>query len=182
MAIATSPPANGFVTFMRRIYNPLGFSKGYNFVLWFLTLGYLLGFSLARTTYLSFYGVFCNPNGKGGAGAAPGECYYYLRNPWRTGMQLHLYTIIPAAILVCFQFTPWVRHKVLLFHRMNGYLVILLSLVSDAGILIIAQVAFGGDFSTRAWSGMMVITTTICYIMVRAYPMDCLSSVDGSFS
>lgn len=27
------PPANGFVAGMRKVYNPLGFSKGYNFVL-----------------------------------------------------------------------------------------------------------------------------------------------------
>lgn len=26
-------PANGFVRFMRKIYNPLGFKKGYNFPL-----------------------------------------------------------------------------------------------------------------------------------------------------
>jgi hypothetical protein len=33
------PPANGFVSDMRRVYNPLGFSKGYNFVFWFITMG-----------------------------------------------------------------------------------------------------------------------------------------------
>jgi hypothetical protein len=33
------PPANGFVSGMRRVYNPLGFAKGYNFVFWFITMG-----------------------------------------------------------------------------------------------------------------------------------------------
>lgn len=167
MSKSARPPANSFVKAMRHVYNPLGFSKGYNFILWFITLGYLFGFTLARTMYFSFYGVFCNTNAAGGNGAAPGECYYYLRNPWRIGMQLHLFCILPAAILVCFQFTPWVRHKLLLFHRINGYLVILLSLTSSAGVLIIAQVAFDGDFATRSWAGALVITTTLCYIMVR---------------
>lgn len=33
------PPSNAFVGAMRRTYNPLGFSKGYNFVFWFITMG-----------------------------------------------------------------------------------------------------------------------------------------------
>ena len=51
----------------------------------FLALGYLLGFTLARLQYLSFNGVFCNPNASGGTGAAPGECYYYLQVPFKIG-------------------------------------------------------------------------------------------------
>lgn len=51
----------------------------------FLALGYLLGFTLARLQYLSFNGVFCNPNSSGGTGAAPGECYYYLQVPFKIG-------------------------------------------------------------------------------------------------
>ena len=99
--------------------------------------------------YFSFYGIFCNPNVAGASGAAPGECYYYLRNPFKIGMQLHLYTILPAAFLVCFQFVPAIRHKVILFHRINGYLVIILSSIASAGAIIIAPHAFGGDMATR---------------------------------
>lgn len=33
MVIPTHPPANAFVKVARRIYNPIGFAKGYNFVL-----------------------------------------------------------------------------------------------------------------------------------------------------
>ncbi|KAK0337870.1 hypothetical protein LTR91_018253 [Friedmanniomyces endolithicus] len=64
-----------------RFYNLLGFSKLYNFILWFITMGYLLGFTLARLEYLSFNGRFCNASSNGVTGAAPGECYYYLQNP-----------------------------------------------------------------------------------------------------
>lgn len=42
MAKATTPPANGFVAVMRSLYNPIGFSKGYNFVFWFITMGSVL--------------------------------------------------------------------------------------------------------------------------------------------
>lgn len=33
MVTPTHPPANAFVKVARRIYNPIGFAKGYNFVL-----------------------------------------------------------------------------------------------------------------------------------------------------
>lgn len=39
MVKPTTPAANGFVRVVRRAYNPLGFSKGYNFVFWFITMG-----------------------------------------------------------------------------------------------------------------------------------------------
>ncbi|KAF7192133.1 hypothetical protein HII31_06519 [Pseudocercospora fuligena] len=122
---------HAFFRAMQAVYSPLGFSKSYNSMLWLLTLGYLLGFTLARTT----------------------------------GMQLHLFTILPAGILVCFQFTPWFCHHVILFHRLNGYLVITLSLISSAGVLIVAQVSFGGDSASRTVAGALVISTTISYIM-----------------
>lgn len=128
--------------------------------------------------------MFCNPNAAGGTGAAPSECYYWLQVPFKigkpispnrvdrgvdtdkmVGMKLHLYTIIPAALLVCFQFVPVIRHKIILFHRMNGYAVVVLSLISNAGTIIITRHAFGGDFSTQTWTGAMVILTTIGYIM-----------------
>lgn len=33
MAVSEKPPANGFVRYARKLYNPLGFTRGYNFVL-----------------------------------------------------------------------------------------------------------------------------------------------------
>ncbi|KAK1086741.1 hypothetical protein LTR33_001425 [Friedmanniomyces endolithicus] len=78
---------------------------------------------------------------------------------------LHIFTILPAAFLVVFQFTPAVRHAAILFHRINGYLIITLSLISSAGVLIIAKHAFGGDMATRTWSGALVTSTTIAYVM-----------------
>jgi hypothetical protein len=86
---------------MRKAYNPLGFSKGYNFVLCkyvevgsnvyidqaslgFLTVGYMFGFTLSRLEYFSYHGIFCNPNSKG-TGASPGECYYWLQSPYKIG-------------------------------------------------------------------------------------------------
>ena len=123
-----------------------------------------MGFTLARLQYFSFYGIFCNLNSTTGS-AAPGECYYYLRNPRKIGMMMHLFTILPATFLVCFQFVPAIRHKVILFHRINGYLVITLSTIASAGALMVADVAFGGDMSTRTYTGVLVISTTVCYVL-----------------
>ena len=150
---------------MRSGYNAIGFRYGYNFILWFLTIGYLFGFSLARVYYLAYDSIFCNRDSAPGTGAAPGECYYWTMSPFKVGMKLHLFTIIPAALLVCLQFVPAIRQKAILFHRLNGYLVVVLSLVSSAGTIIIAKHAFGGDFVTQTFTGALVILTTVGYAL-----------------
>ncbi|KAK3614059.1 hypothetical protein LTR56_027508, partial [Elasticomyces elasticus] len=47
----------------------------------------------------------------------------------------HLFTILPATCLVVLQFVPIVRYKVILFHRLHGYVVVMLSLMSSAGVI-----------------------------------------------
>ncbi|KAF4449085.1 hypothetical protein F53441_7597 [Fusarium austroafricanum] len=157
MAPPTRPPANAFVAAARKIYNPIGFSKGYNFVLWFIFAGAMFGFSLARMMFLDYYGIYCNPTGKT-TGAGPGECWSYnSKDLYKIGIKMHLYTIIPAAFLVCFQFVPFIRYKALLFHRMNGYTVIILAIVGTVGAIIIAPVSFGGSLIIRGWVGALAI-------------------------
>jgi hypothetical protein len=91
-------------------------------------------------------------------------------------MKLHLYTILPAACLVVFQFTPVVRYKAMLFHRLNGYAVISLSLVANAGAIIVLPHAFGGELTTRVWGGVSVISTTVAlalaYINIKLLQID----------
>lgn len=157
MAAPTRPPANGFVAKARKVYNPIGFSKGYNFILWFIFAGAMFGFALARMMFLNYNGIYCNPNSAGN-GAGPGECWSYNRkNLYKTGIKMHLYTIIPASFLVVFQFVPFIRYKALLFHRMNGYIVVVLAIIGTVGAIIIAPVAFGGSLSVRAAVGLMSI-------------------------
>ncbi|ENH73423.1 hypothetical protein FOC1_g10008910 [Fusarium oxysporum f. sp. cubense race 1] len=157
MAAPTRPPANTFVAKARKVYNPIGFSKGYNFILWFIFAGAMFGFALARMMFLNYNGIYCNPNSAGN-GAGPGECWSYNRKDlYKIGIKMHLYTIIPASLLVAFQFVPFIRHKVLLFHRMNGYIVVVLAVIGTVGAIIIAPVAFGGSLSVRAAVGLMSI-------------------------
>jgi len=156
MASFTPPPKppNSFVRFSRKIYHPLGFRKGYNFSLFFITAGALLGFTLARLEYLNFNGIYLPES-------APGESYWQSNGHYKSGLILHLSCILPASLLVILQFVPAIRHKLLIFHRINGYIIILLILTSNAGALMIARRAFGGSIETQAGVGLLAIIVTV---------------------
>ncbi|OQV04341.1 hypothetical protein CLAIMM_09237 [Cladophialophora immunda] len=137
----------------RRLYSWLGFQKGYNVPLFVVFAAALLGFSLARLEYLDL-DIFSN-------GASPGEWYWYQTGHYRVGLLIHLATVLPAGILVVFQFIPVIRQRAMLFHRINGHVIIILLLISNAGALMIARHAFGGELPTQAGVGVLVILTTI---------------------
>ncbi|KAI1326616.1 hypothetical protein F5Y16DRAFT_374066 [Xylariaceae sp. FL0255] len=174
MAISDRPPTSAFVARMRRVYNPVGFSKGYNFILWFIFGGAFFAFILARLEFLDIDGVFCNPNSA--STAAPGECFYWLQNKYRVGVLLHLGTILPAGLLACIQFTPVIRHKVKLLHRMNGYIVITLCIISSAAVLYILPVSFGGDIVIQAGGGVLAFSflgaLVMAYINIKRLQID----------
>ena len=110
--------------------------------------------------------MFCNPNGQGGFSAAPGECYWYQnfdRN--KIGIIIHLGTIMPAGLLAFFQFIPFIRYKAILFHRMNGYVILILVAVSDAGAVMVANHAFSGTIDTQIFVGLLVTITTITLVL-----------------
>ncbi|KAK4149346.1 hypothetical protein C8A00DRAFT_18952 [Chaetomidium leptoderma] len=151
--MAARPPANGFVAVARKVYNPIGFTKGYNFVLFFIFGGALMGFTLARLQFLAV-----DTSCSGGSSDQPLDCYYYTQGSVdRIGIILHLATILPAAFLACLQFVPFIRRTFVLFHRINGYLIIFLSLVSTAGVLMLAKNAVGGWLEVQIGIGVLSI-------------------------
>ncbi|KAM3443022.1 hypothetical protein MY4824_000727 [Beauveria thailandica] len=170
MVTSTRPPANAFVAAMRKVYNPIGFGKGYNFILWIIFCGALFGFCLARFMYLDFDGVYCPLNPKGGANSAgPGECYSYKSHPvYLIGIKLHLFTIIPGAFLACFQFVPFIRLGYTIIHRINGYLVILLSFLGTVGAFMIARISFGGGIDIQTVTGLLGIMF-LCSIIIALF-------------
>ncbi|KAK7421986.1 hypothetical protein QQZ08_009707 [Neonectria magnoliae] len=160
MAASSRPPANAFVRAAHKVYNPINFSKGYNFTLWFIFAGALMGFILARLIYLDYSGVYCstNPDALGPNAAVPSEYWTYNQKEClQGGIRMHLYTIIPSGFLVCFQFVPAIRSRVILFHRINGYIVVFLSLAGTIGALMIAKEAFEGGIDTQAAIGFLAI-------------------------
>ncbi|OBT98385.1 hypothetical protein VE01_03121 [Pseudogymnoascus verrucosus] len=155
---------NWFVRFWRKVYNPLGFKKGYNFPLFFIFGGAMLGFSLARISYLNISG---DAPSSFKTGAVTGEWFWYQSGIHRVGITLHLTTIVPAGVLMVFQFVPIIRYKAILFHRINGYLIIILATLGNIGAIMIARRAFGGTLATQSAVGYLVIATTI--FMALAY-------------
>ncbi|KAK5053985.1 hypothetical protein LTR84_001947 [Exophiala bonariae] len=153
----------------RKVYHPLGFKKGYNFPLFVIFVGALMGFSLSRIMYLDFDRSFL-PN------TIPGDAINYRSGRMRVGMILHLGAILPAGILACFQFVPIIRHTAILFHRLNGYLIILLFLIANAGAYIIIPQAAGGAPSTQVALGCLAtlttITITLSYINIKRLQLD----------
>jgi hypothetical protein len=140
MMSRSKPPKNRCVAISRKIYHPLGFRNGYSFAFWFVLAGAMLGFVLARFMYFDIDGVFCNTTRRsGGNSALPGECYYY-RQPGRdrVGLLLHLAGVLPAGLLVGLQFLPAVRHKLLVVHRILGYVLLVLAVVGTAGAHVCA--------------------------------------------
>lgn len=140
------------------LHRSLGYNKSYNFVLFFIFAGALLGFTLARLQYLSVADRFAK-------GTSPGAWFWFRSGIYRVGITLHLSTILPCAFLTVFQFVPKIRHRLLWIHRINGYAVILLLLISNVGALMIARRSFGGGLDTQAGVGTLAIITTIGALM-----------------
>lgn len=152
MGTAVRPAPNAFVRIARKAYNPLGFSKGYNFVFFFVLFFTLLIFSLVSSPKIN-YNTFCMEDGE-----ISGACFWYEKIPLhKVAIIMHLAGILPAGVLVCFQFVPVLRHKVILFHRINGYLVIALSLVGGIGGVIISRHSFGGGLDAQVFAGIATI-------------------------
>lgn len=101
-----------------------------------------------------------------GNSAAPGECYWYENfTRYKVGILLHLAGILPATILVVFQFTPFIRHRFIILHRIGGYAAILLYIVSLVGALMIARHAFGGGLEVQVWVWFVGIGVLVCFVL-----------------
>lgn len=118
----------------------------------------MLGFCFARLSYLNVAG---SASSSFANGAAPGTWYHFHTGIYRIGITLHLGTVLPAGILMVFQFVPVIRHKFITFHRINGYIIILLTTLSNVGALMIARRAFGGSLETQTGIGFLAIIITV---------------------
>jgi uncharacterized membrane protein len=63
------------------------------------------------------------------------------------------------------QFVPVIRHNFILLHRINGYSVIVLVMISNAGAFLIIRRSFGGTLPTQAAMGLLIILSTISIAM-----------------
>lgn len=106
----------------------------------------------------------------------PGDAINYRSGRMRVGMLLHLGAILPAGVLACFQFVPVIRHAAIMFHRLNGYMIILLFFIANAGAFIIVPQAAGGSPATQVGLGSLAtvttITITLSYINIKRLQID----------
>ncbi|KAI1395071.1 hypothetical protein F4819DRAFT_215766 [Hypoxylon fuscum] len=165
MAMSTATPTSGGA-FAKKIYRAVGFTKAYNFWLWLILSTFFLGFVLLRLSYLDFSGVFCGSVSGGKDHASPGECFYYLQpGRYQLGIILHLGCILPASILAATQFVPLFRRKAMRLHRINGWISVVLGIVSTVGSVAIARRAMGGGLDTQSMVGMLAIMFVVSLTM-----------------
>lgn len=120
--------------------------------------GFCMGFfCFARFKYLSERVL--------AAELTPGDWYWFHNGMIHIGFMLHLATMLPAGLLMILQFIPRIRYKAILFHRLNGYVVLTLSLIGNATALIIARHAFGGDMGSQTCTGFLALASTIAMSM-----------------
>lgn len=74
------------------------------------------------------------------------------------------------------QFIPIIRYKALIFHRINGYVIISLLLLSHFGAIMVARRSFGGEFETQVFVGLLAIMTTfgifLAYYNIKRLQID----------
>ena len=151
------------------LHRSFGYNKSYNFILFVIFAGSLLGFTLARFQFLSIADRFAK-------GASPGSWFWFRSGIYRVGITLHLATILPCGFFVIFQFVPIIRHRLLWIHRINGYTIIILLLLSNIGVFMIARRSFGGGLDTQAGVSLLSIITTVsvsmAYYNIRRLQID----------
>lgn len=158
---------NVVVRYLRMVYNPVGFKKGYNAILAFISLGYLFGFCLSQVQIFDVSGYWVTTQ------AAPGEAWVYETKGmlYKVCITMHIVIVTPSGLLATLQFIPFIRYKALLFHRINGYLVMLLMIIFSVTGIIISKVSFGGDFATQAFAGFfgisVILSMTLAYINIK---------------
>jgi len=137
----------------------LGFKKRYNFILWVIFAGALFAFCLARLEFFS-PALFSRD-------AMPGDWYWFRGGHYRVGIYLHIATILPAGILAPFQFIPKIRYKAILLHRVIGYTVLSLVIISIPGALMIMRHSMGGGLDLQA--AVVGLSTATLFAIVMAY-------------
>ncbi|OIW32357.1 hypothetical protein CONLIGDRAFT_668081 [Coniochaeta ligniaria NRRL 30616] len=174
--MATAPPSPASNVSLSkatpRLYRPLGFANGYSFTLFLFFGGLMMFFSTRRIKWYIDNTVCSRPDR-----SLPGECYWFSRGLDRIGFYIHIVAILPAGFLACLQFIPALqRSKWALFHRISGYVVLLLSVIGTVGAMIIGRRAVGGTLFLQAGiatsSAMFIIALFKAYASIKRLQID----------
>jgi hypothetical protein len=161
---------NKFVAAVRRIYNPLGFQRGYNFPLWIIFGLGALGFCASRAMYLDYDHTYRDSKW------ATGDWETQSHGRSRVGMLMHIACVVPIGFLLPFQFLPVVRHKFMLYHRLAGYVLMLLLLAGNAGAIAVSDTAMGASLEMRLFvpvvAGITTVSLALAYINIKRLQID----------
>ncbi|TAQ89191.1 hypothetical protein B7494_g2482 [Chlorociboria aeruginascens] len=121
--------------------------------------GAMVGFCLARLEDFDYSGRFA-------ANISPGYMYFYRSGHYKVGMIMHLTGCLPAGILMVLQFVPTIRHNFLIFHRINGYLVLILLILCNVGaMMILGHGSPGERVDIGTGEALLCLMTTVGIIM-----------------
>lgn len=128
---------------IQKLQNFLGFHQIYNLPLWIIFGGAMIGFALGRYPYFNLKYAQTHLGGVQ-------NWYWYNQSLYHYGLFLHLGGVVPGGTLAVFQFLPIIRKKALIYHRIAGYVAILLLLIGLSGAIIISRRAWGGEPNIQA--------------------------------
>ncbi|KAF3903223.1 hypothetical protein ABW20_dc0103893 [Dactylellina cionopaga] len=160
---------NVFVRYARKLYNPIGFRKGYNFTLFFIFAGAMMFFSITRFPRLNITGPESTSYFSNNLLA---ERYWMTKFPfYKMAITLHLASALPLGFLMVFQFIPMIRYKALIVHRINGYIVITLAILCCISALMLMRRSFGGGLEVQAAGGtaatMIIVSLFLAYYNIK---------------
>jgi hypothetical protein len=96
--------------------------------------------------------------------AAPGEAYYLMKA--KSSLVIHVVAIIFWSFLGSLQFVPSIRksfsHS---YHKVAGYLYLILSIIVASSGLGMLSVAFGANFAAQVGTFILCILFVICGVM-----------------
>ncbi|EPE24223.1 hypothetical protein GLAREA_08073 [Glarea lozoyensis ATCC 20868] len=149
-----------------------GFTKTSALVYFFLSAGLFAIFCLAELRWLHWQkDAYTGATGRdpvyAGKGLVwnsprgPGEGFLYKRAFLRALQQVHLWSVIPAGILLPLQFLPIVRRKYITLHRWAGRLLFILLMIGNITAYNLGMNAFGGMLDTRMFTLILLVCTTL---------------------
>ncbi|CAE6420737.1 hypothetical protein BN14_02166 [Rhizoctonia solani AG-1 IB] len=126
----------------QRISASLGFKERFSLTFCIVFGGALLGFCMSRLMMLAPSNVIHK--------TVPGEWYWYRQALYKPNIFMHIYMSIVGGTLAILQFIPIIRRKMMIIHRINGWIVFLNLGIGSVTGSIVARRAFGGDLNSEA--------------------------------
>ncbi|RDL33308.1 uncharacterized protein BP5553_08747 [Venustampulla echinocandica] len=141
-----------------------GFTKTSSLIYFLLTTGVFAVFCISELRWLNY-----GNREEGGwwlewrGARTVGEAYWFREPTMKLGIQLHLWSVIPAGILLPLQFLPIMRRKYMYLHKISGKFLFVALMMGNITAIKIGPRSFGGSFDLQCfvWALSTAITVSI---------------------